>query len=109
MAFIKVCETGDVGARGMTAYYLENVGIEVLIVRDSDGEYHAYDGMCPHEDYPLVEGMFDGSVIICPAHGWVINARNGKGINPASCKISAYPIKIEGEEIHVDFDEELSA
>jgi len=107
MAFIKVCEVGDLGARGLNAFYLMDVGIEVLVLRDRLGELRAFDGVCPHEDYPLVEGQFDGSTITCAAHGWIIDASTGKGVNPSSCRIPSYPIKLEGDEIYVDFDNEL--
>jgi toluene monooxygenase system ferredoxin subunit len=108
MAFIRVCGVDDVGPRGMNSFYMETVGVEVLIVRGPDGVVRAFDGVCPHEDYPLVEGQFDGATITCAAHGWIISALDGRGVSPASCRISAYPLKIEGDEIHVDFDNELA-
>jgi toluene monooxygenase system ferredoxin subunit len=108
MAFVKVCGVDDIGPRGMNAFYLMNEGVEVLIVRDREGVLRAFDGVCPHEDYPLVEGQFDGSTITCAAHGWIINAQTGKGVSPASCSIAAFPLKVEGDEIHVDFDSELN-
>lgn len=109
MAFVRVCGIDDLGPRNFNAFYLMDVGIEVLVLRDGSGELRAFDGVCPHEDYPLVEGQFDGKTITCAAHGWIIDASNGKGINPGSCRIAAYPIKIEGDEILVDFDAELNA
>jgi len=109
MAFVKVCGVDDLGPRDFNAFYLMDVGVEVLVLRDRTGELRAFDGVCPHEDYPLVEGQFDGATITCAAHGWIIDASTGKGISPASCRIPAYPIRIEGDEIHVDFDTELNA
>jgi toluene monooxygenase system ferredoxin subunit len=109
MAFVKVCGVDELGPRNFNAFYLMDVGVEALILRDRTGELRAYDGVCPHEDYPLVEGQFDGTTITCAAHGWIIDASTGKGVSPASCRIAAYPIKIEGDEIHVDFDVELNA
>lgn len=109
MAFVKVCGIDDLGPREFNAFYLMDVGVEALILRDKSGQLRAYDGVCPHEDYPLVEGQFDGNTITCAAHGWILDAATGMGISPASCRIAAYPIKIEGDEIFVDFDIELNA
>jgi toluene monooxygenase system ferredoxin subunit len=108
MAFVKVCGIEDVGPRGMNSFYIMNEGVEVLIVRDRQGVLRAFDGVCPHEDYPLVEGQFDGATITCAAHGWIIDATTGKGVSPASCRIAAFPLKVEGNEIHVDFDGDLN-
>jgi toluene monooxygenase system ferredoxin subunit len=104
MAFVKVCSVGDVGPRGMNSFYIMAEEVEVLIVRDSEGTLRAFDGVCPHEDYPLVEGRFDGTTITCAAHGWIINATTGQGVNPATCKISAFPLQVEGDDVLVDFD-----
>jgi toluene monooxygenase system ferredoxin subunit len=32
----------------------------------------------------------------------------GRGVNPSNCHIAAYPIKVEGDDIYVDTDNELS-
>jgi toluene monooxygenase system ferredoxin subunit len=109
MTFVKVCGVADLGPRCFNSFYLMDVGVEVLVLKDRLGEMRAFDGVCPHEDYPLVEGQFDGSTITCSAHGWILDASTGKGVSPASCRIPAYPIKVEGDEIWVDFDEELPA
>jgi toluene monooxygenase system ferredoxin subunit len=102
MAFVKVCTVDDLGFDGMAGFYME--GVEVLVVRDKQGVIRAFDGICPHQDSLLAEGSFDGAAIICPTHGWMFDAITGKGINPSSCHISPYPVKLEGEDILVDTD-----
>jgi toluene monooxygenase system ferredoxin subunit len=106
MAFVKVCSISELGPDGMASYYIE--GVEVLVVRDRQGAIHALEGLCPHEGYPLIGGIFDGSTITCAAHGWIINAATGRGINPPNCRVAAYPLKLDGDEIHVDLDAPLS-
>jgi toluene monooxygenase system ferredoxin subunit len=106
MSFVKVCNVDDVGPGDMAGFYVE--GVDVLVVRDRAGVVRAFDGICPHQDSLLAEGMFDGGTIICAAHGWMFNAETGQGISPSSCRIAAYPVKIEGDEIHVDTDGEVA-
>jgi toluene monooxygenase system ferredoxin subunit len=102
MAFVKVCNVDELGPAGMTARYIMEEGVEVLVTRDPSGALHAINGTCPHEDYPLVEGHFDGKTITCAAHGWIIDAATGKGVNPASCSVDCYPIRIEADAVWVD-------
>jgi toluene monooxygenase system ferredoxin subunit len=106
MAFVKVTSVDRVGANGMAGFYIE--GVEVLIVRDRKGVLHAFNGICPHQDSPLAEVHFDGATITCPTHGWMFDGVTGRGVNPSNCHIAAYPIKVEGDDIYVDTDNELS-
>jgi toluene monooxygenase system ferredoxin subunit len=39
----------------------------------------------------------------------MFNAMTGMGINPSSCRIAPYPVRIEGDEIYVDIDGEVAA
>jgi toluene monooxygenase system ferredoxin subunit len=105
MAFVKVCGLGDLGSDGMGGFYVE--GSEILVLRDAQGAIRAFDGICPHQDSLLADGHFDGATIVCPTHGWMFNAVTGKGINPSSCRIAPYPVKLEGDEVYVDPDTEL--
>lgn len=105
MAFVKICNVADLGHRGINSFYID--GVEVLVLRDKDGVLRAFNGLCPHEDSPLIDGHFDGGTITCATHGWILNASTGRGVNPSSCRIAAYPLKLDGEEIHADLDNEL--
>jgi toluene monooxygenase system ferredoxin subunit len=107
MAYVKVCSADLLGPGGMAGFYVD--GVEILIVRDRDGVFRAFDGICPHQDSPLAEGYYDGAIITCATHGWMFNAETGRGVNPPNCKIAAYPLKIEGNEILVDPDTEIKS
>jgi toluene monooxygenase system ferredoxin subunit len=101
MAFQRVCGVDEIGDGGMAAFFLD---WEILVVRDGSGRLHALDGICPHEDYPLVEGLFDGTVLTCVNHYWSFDTTTGRGINPPTCKLAKYAVKIEGEDVYVDTD-----
>lgn len=102
MAFERVCAAADLGDGDMAAFFVE--GVEVLVVRDRDGAVRAMDGICPHEDFPLVHGDFDGSVLTCANHLWCFDATTGRGINPPTCQLEQYAVKVDGEAILVDPD-----
>ena len=60
--------------------------------------------MCPHQDIPLVEGKFDGKLLVCRAHQWMFDASTGQGVNPSNCQLAEYPLKIDGDDVMVDTD-----
>jgi len=102
MGYTRVCGADELAAGGMAAFFLD--GWEVLVVRDRRGELHAMDGTCPHEDFPLVHGDFDGTVLTCANHLWSFDATTGKGINPPSCRLAQYGLKVEHGEVFADTD-----
>jgi toluene monooxygenase system ferredoxin subunit len=90
----------------MAAFFID--GREVLVVRDARGSLRAFDGLCPHEDTPLVDGDFDGAVLTCLNHLWSFDATTGRGINPPSCRLTQYALKVEDDDVYVDPEGELS-
>lgn len=100
MSFTKVCSLDDVWEGEMEAFSVN--GHDVLLVCTEGGDIKAFQGICPHQDIPLIDGKFDGTKIICRAHLWQFNACNGKGINPDDCALAQYPVKVEGEEVFVE-------
>ena len=102
MAFTRLCAASEVPDGAMTSFFLD--GWEVLVLRDSAGTVHAFDAICPHEDFPLVDGIFDGSTITCRGHRWIFDASTGVGINPPGSCVEQFPIVIEGDDLFVDID-----
>jgi toluene monooxygenase system ferredoxin subunit len=102
MALTKVCAAGDLSAGEMAAFFID--GWEVLVVRDRQGALHAMDGICPHEENPLVYGDFDGAVLTCLNHFWSFDVSTGRGINPPTCRLAKYFVDVRDEEIYIDRD-----
>lgn len=100
MAYQRVCAADEISVEEMAAFFVD--GWEVLVVRDGRGRLHAMDGTCPHEDFPLVHGLFDGTVLTCANHLWSFDATTGKGINPPSRKLAKYAVKVEDGDVFVD-------
>ena len=85
MAFKKVCSVEDIWEGEMDSFEVD--GKEVLLICKDGGEFSAFQGVCPHQDIPLVEGKFDGKIITCRAHLWTFDVCSGKGINPSDCAL----------------------
>src|SRR5262245_8871068 len=100
MAYTRVCAESEVVDGEMSGFYVD--GWEVLVLRDSSGTLRAMDGICPHEDFSLAYGMLDEDVIVCANHSWCFDATTGRGINPTSCQLDQYAIKVEDGDVYVD-------
>ena len=101
MTFSRVCAADEIPDGKLVSFWVEDM--EVLLVH-AGGALRAYDGICPHESFALVDGVFDGQTITCIGHQWMFSAANGRGVNPPNCKLEAFPVKVEDGDVYVDLD-----
>jgi toluene monooxygenase system ferredoxin subunit len=106
MTLTKVCAVSELAANGMAAFFVD--GWEVLVVRDSQGRFHALDGICPHEEAPLVYGELDEDVLVCGRHAWCFDVTTGQGLNQPGCWLAKYHIEVQGDEVYVDRQRDAS-
>jgi len=105
MQATKVCSTADVPANGMKEVELE--GKTILIVNSGD-EYYAFQGICPHQEVRLCEGLFDGSVLTCHEHLWQWEVKNkGAPIGLAEAPLEYYDVKVENGDVFVSIPSAL--
>ena len=76
----------------------------IVALFNVEGEYHALDGVCPHQGGPLGKGALDGCVVTCPWHGWQFDVRTGQHQTSPTLHHASLPIKVEGDDILVDID-----
>ena len=62
----------------------------------------AFRDCCPHLANPLSKGRLEAHVLVCSAHEWEFDVRDGRGVNPSTACLSAYPVRLEGDRILVD-------
>jgi nitrite reductase/ring-hydroxylating ferredoxin subunit len=89
--FVAVGNADELWDGEMESYELD--GREILLVR-LDGEYHAYDGRCPHQGTSLAEGTLDGDLLTCGGHEWAFNARTGQGVSPRTACLRRREVRI---------------
>ncbi len=94
-----VCAVADVPSGGMKQFETED-GILVLLLNSGD-EYHACQAICPHQDTPLEEGMFDGSTLTCHQHLWQWEIETGEPKGLAEMPLERFELKRENDAFYV--------
>jgi toluene monooxygenase system ferredoxin subunit len=101
MAFEKLCHRDDV-APGAMAEFSTHDGTRILVVRQSNGDWSAFQALCPHAAVALAAGTFDGSVLTCREHWWQFDGASGEGTNPTGCHLARYPLRLLAGDVCVD-------
>ena len=106
MTLRKIASLEDLWSGEMLA--LELGGNSILLVNIDDHIY-AYDNACPHQKSRLNEGTLIGKTLRCARHHWEFDVCTGRGINPESACLKAFPVSIEGRDILFNLDDPSSA
>lgn len=80
---------------------IEHDGKRILIV-NLEGQFHAWDGTCTHEEADLSTGFLTGEEVTCPLHLSRFNLLTGEAVNPPAEKsLTKYRVKVENGEVLV--------
>src|SRR5438477_13220151 len=102
-----VCRTSDIPANGMKECVAED-GLRLLVANSGD-HYYAYQAICPHQDVPLCEGLYDGAVLTCHQHLWQWDIRTGAPMGLAEQALESFPVEVEGDSLYVVAQSALNA
>ncbi len=110
MAFERLCALSEVPEDGSLRVELSD--IDIAVVR-FEGQVYALEDRCSHADVPLSEGdveLFGGAPTIeCFLHGSCFDLRTGEPTNlPATEPVDVYPVRVEGDDVHVDTESDGS-
>jgi nitrite reductase/ring-hydroxylating ferredoxin subunit len=76
--------------------------LKVAIFRVGD-RVAAINNRCPHKGASLGEGVFDGTLVKCPLHGFRVDVWKGRG--NAGVPVRTFPVELVGEEIRLTVPE----
>ena len=99
MAKHMVCRVADVPENGLKECEAEG-GLK-LVVANAGGEFFGFQAICPHQEVPLCEGMFDGATLTCHMHLWQWDVRTGAPLGIAEAPLQRYPIQREGDALYL--------
>ncbi|MDX1943900.1 MAG: Rieske 2Fe-2S domain-containing protein [Pirellulaceae bacterium] len=69
------------------------------------GEWHALDGICPHQGGPLGKGKLTGCIVTCPWHGFQFDVTTGQHLTSKSLFQPTIPVRVAGSEVLVELPE----
>jgi 3-phenylpropionate/trans-cinnamate dioxygenase ferredoxin component len=80
-------------------------GASILVV-NCNGQYHAIEDRCTHDDGSLAEGRLYGCEIECPRHGAKFDMKTGKATAlPAFNPVRSFPVRVTAEgQLEVDLN-----
>lgn len=97
--FVTVATRGEVPEGEPTAV---EAGGQKLVLILQDGEVHALEDRCSHEEYPLHNGEVLDGQIECALHGARFEIASGKPkALPAVKPVKRFEARLEGDEIQV--------
>ena len=96
--FTKVAEVGEI-PQGTVKHI--TVHDKPMALCNVEGSFCAVNAVCPHMGGPLASGRLEGCVLACPWHDWTFDVRTGLPDHPGGHCISAYEVRVEGDDILV--------
>ena len=101
--FHTVCRVADLAeGEGKTV----QVQGKLIAVFRVDGRYFAIDDTCPHMGASLSGGYIERDVVTCPWHAWRFRLADGAWADNPRIKIGSYPVRVEGESILIQVEEQ---
>ena len=92
-----MCNVADVPENGLKE--CEAGGGLRLVVANAGGEFFGFQAICPHQEVPLCEGLFDGSTLTCHMHLWQWDVRTGSPLGLAEAPLQRYPVERKGDAL----------
>jgi nitrite reductase (NADH) small subunit len=79
---------------------LETVaGDRIVALYNVGGEFHALDGVCPHQGGPLGKGRLEGCIVTCPWHGWQFDVQTGQHQLSATIRQERIEVRVDGADV----------
>ena len=98
--YVKVCETSELPAQG-SVRRVDLAGEPIAIVA-TEGEYHALDDICSHDEVSLADGEVEGHTVECWLHGSRFDVRTGEALClPAKKPVDVYDIRILDDGVYL--------
>src|SRR5687768_16801176 len=77
-------------------------GERIVALYNVGGQFHALDGICPHQGGPLGKGVLNGCIVTCPWHGWQFDVTTGQHQASGSLRHGTFATKLEDGQVWAD-------
>jgi nitrite reductase/ring-hydroxylating ferredoxin subunit/alkylhydroperoxidase/carboxymuconolactone decarboxylase family protein YurZ len=82
--------------------HVECEGKSVFVHRSAQ-EYRVFDARCPHRDTLIPESALAGPRLICPRHGWIFDAHDGRCLEGGDTGLIRLPSRIDDGELQASW------
>ena len=79
-----------------------DLGGTEIVVCNSEGAIHAFQGLCPHRNGPLAQGNLADGCIICPWHAWEFDCRTGEYDYNPGIRLRKHEVRVDGNDVLVE-------
>ncbi|MCH7647563.1 MAG: Rieske (2Fe-2S) protein [Thaumarchaeota archaeon] len=76
---------------------------KVILVFDGKN-YYAFDGVCPHAQWPLDMGNLNENILTCAGHGYEYDITNGDCLNNPGRDLKMYDVQNKDDEIVIKIE-----
>ena len=102
--WVRVGSTGEVAEGEILSF---SVGERQIAVANVEGDLHALDDWCSHQQCSLAEGYLDGTIVECPCHGSQFDVTTGEAVQgPATDPVDVFEMREEDGELQVMMKQE---
>ncbi len=98
---VEICDVDQLWDGEMERFHAGGTTILLLKV---NGQFHAYQGRCPHQGADLVEGDLECGLLTCAAHLWQFDATTGQGVNPQCARLRRFPVHVVDQRVLVEVE-----
>jgi nitrite reductase/ring-hydroxylating ferredoxin subunit len=78
------------------------IGGNTILLVNIEGKFYATSNFCTHNKCYLHNGKLKGKILTCPCHSAQFDVTTGAVLAPpAKEPLPMYPVKVEGDGIHV--------
>jgi 3-phenylpropionate/trans-cinnamate dioxygenase ferredoxin subunit len=106
MSLVRLCGVGEVPEGEVRRFEVDHRPIAVVNLGEEG--FRAVDAICSHAHYFLDEGEVDVDfgTIECPKHGSTFDLETGRPVTlPATQPVRVFTVKVEGDDVLVDYDQ----
>ncbi len=97
---VDVAKVDDIPPGEARAYEVEGEQVGIFNV---DGQFHAINNVCTHEEAPLHEGEVVDDKVICPWHQAEFDLKTGAAECPPAVEgVKTYKVVVSGDRVQVE-------
>ncbi len=96
--YTRICKLSDLREKVGQRFLIDDTDIAIFKV---NGKVYALSNVCPHKLSALIyDGFIEDDCVVCPAHGWKFNLKDGKKPTGSHGLVS-FPVEIVDDEVYV--------